>query len=107
MTWHQSILPRRVALASALAAASTTATRAEVAGIVLALAIIPLGVVVDSIASLTSFKIWTLFDMGEDILTAIVWRDEAKALFLEELLDCPSRRHGDEPLSRYQGLTGG
>merc|ERR1719215_953516 len=107
-------LPWRVALAATLAttltlaATSATTTRhAEVGGIVLALAIIVLGVVVDSIAGLGSFEFWALLDMGKDILTAIVGGDEAKALLLEELLDCPRRRHCHKTISRFWYSMGG
>jgi len=87
-------LPRRVAFATTFAfatatTATTTATttHAQVRGIVLALAVIIFGVVVHSIALLGSLKLWALLDVSEDIVTAIVWGDEAKALVLEELLD--------------------
>merc|ERR1719247_2470707 len=114
MTWYQTIQleschsPWRVALAAALAFAATSTAAAtgpaQVAGVGLAFAIIPLGVIVHSIARLGSFKIWALLDVGEDILTAIIRGDEAKSLFLEELLDGPSRRHCHQTMRvmRYQ-----
>jgi hypothetical protein len=87
-------LPRRIAFATTFAFATTTtatttatATHAQIRGIVLALAVIIFGVVVHSIALLGSLKLWALLDMSEDIVTAIVWGDEAKTLVLEELLD--------------------
>merc|ERR1712129_427538 len=103
--WHQranhlaaGILPWRIAFAATLAAtlasaaAAATNGHAKVGGIVLSLAIIILGVIVDSITRLRSFKFRALLDMGEDILAAIIRGDETKALLLEEFLDCPSRR---------------
>merc|ERR1712066_569528 len=67
-------LPRRIALAATLAvttSTATTATHAEVGGIILAFAVIPFGVVIDSITRLAAFKVWALLDVGEDILAAI------------------------------------
>merc|ERR1719223_2507104 len=116
MTLHQTfglgcvILPWRVALAFALAAATATATRAfhaDIGGIVLALAIIPLGIVVASITSLASFKFWAFLHVGEDVVAAIIWGDEAEALVLEELLDCSSGRHACEIISRYRAFADG
>merc|ERR550514_1753019 len=92
-------------LASALSAATIATTtaastaHAEVGGIVLVLPIIPLGVVLHSIARRAALKIWALLDMGEDVLTAIIWGDEAEPLILEELLDCSGRRHFEAQLT--------
>ena len=84
---QQKHLPWRVALAARLAATSTTATSAgaEVRCVVLALAIVPLGVIVAGIARRASFKVWALLHVGEHILAAIIRGDEAETFVLEKL----------------------
>ena len=73
--------------AVATAASAAASAGAEVGGIVLVLAIIPLGVVLHSVAWRATLQVWAFLDVGEHVLTAIIWGDESEPLVLDWV--CP------------------
>jgi hypothetical protein len=92
--------------AAAVATAATTASATcdgEVGALVLALAVIPLSIVGHLFTAAAALKTWIVLNVDEDVVTALIWRDETEALVLEELLQRAGRSHDE--LAELQSET--
>merc|ERR1719157_451253 len=93
--WRAALALALAAVGLAIAAATATATRdGAIDALVLALAVVPLGVVVHLLTTLAILAERGIFlDVNEDVLGAIVGRHEAEALVSEEFLNHTRGRH--------------
>merc|ERR1719215_910323 len=93
-----------LATALAAAAAAAAASHGGVDTLVLALAVIPLGLVGHLLAALQVLAhVGVVLHVDEDVLRAVVRCHEAEALVGEELLDDTSGRHALETAKRRGG----